>query len=199
MLDAHRNRRIGSTLEYTTLKQRLDGCAASIAAILRDAQGNGIDQARLQECEKEFSRLCDGRREVLWFALFHPASVLRVSQSFEALWGCSVGRLMQNPRVWVNTIHPDDRQRVENTFTSWLEQGATGGYSIAYRIVRSDGSVIGVYDSVSGIFDKDAKLVGTCGIVRVLRKDERTESRVGTTKQSKAHVQALRGTWEVVR
>ena len=176
MFEETRNGWRDEITEYTELKQRLDGCACNLAHILEASNRSQPDREKMQRCEQQFQNMCDGRDEVFWFSLFSPTSLLRVSYSFERVWGYQIEKLYHNPRLWVNAIHPDDRQRVERAFASWIEQRSRVGYSIKYRIVRSDKSVSWLCDNVSGLFDQDGALFGTSGVVRTIAEGVQTEA-----------------------
>jgi hypothetical protein len=56
-----------------------------------------------------------------WWAL--PARWERVvytSPSFERVWACGLKDLYQNPRLWTEAIHPEDRARVADIFSQWI-------------------------------------------------------------------------------
>jgi len=77
-------------------------------------------ESALQESEERFRRMADAIPEVIWFTALEPEKVLYVSPSFERIWGLPVKNLYENPRLWIEAIHPEDRERVTSTFSRWV-------------------------------------------------------------------------------
>ena len=70
----------------------------------------------------------------------HPDSLKPyfVSHAYERIWGQPCHTAYSDPSSWIESIHPDDRDRVTEEF----ERAATAGQAqIEYRIVRPDGEV----------------------------------------------------------
>jgi two-component system, NarL family, sensor histidine kinase UhpB len=65
-----------------------------------------------------------------------------VDHSIERLWGLTAAELRHDPRLWLQRIHPDDRERVARTLA-----GPSGSsWDLDYRVVRDDGSTVRVQD-----------------------------------------------------
>src|SRR6266550_4747497 len=77
-------------------------------------------EAALRESEERFRQMADNIPEVIWCTSLEPEKVLYVSPSFERIWGLPVGKLYENPRLWIEAIHPHDRERVTSTFSRWV-------------------------------------------------------------------------------
>src|SRR4051812_27760098 len=61
-----------------------------------------------------------------------------VSHAYERIWGQSCVTAYAEPSSWIQSIHPEDLERVTREFN----QAATASQSqIEYRIVRPDGDV----------------------------------------------------------
>ena len=61
-----------------------------------------------------------------------------VSHAYERIWGQSCLSAYADPSSWIESIHPEDRDRVIEEF----ERAATSSQAqIEYRIVRPDGDV----------------------------------------------------------
>jgi PAS domain S-box-containing protein len=94
--------------------------------------------------------LAEGVDEVLWFLRPDPKQVLYVSPAFETIWGMTAEQLYAKPRLWIDAIIPEDRERTNAAFTAWLE-GRAPSFEVEYRIRRrSDGKVRLIFDR--GVF-----------------------------------------------
>jgi two-component system cell cycle sensor histidine kinase/response regulator CckA len=124
-----------------------------------DAVLRGRDQA-LKESEERFRRIAETVTEVFWIADVATQRIIYVSPGYEQVWGRSCESLCLNPRSIVETIHPDDRQRVVDNLK---RQGAGLPFEHEYRIVRPDGEVRWIWDRGFPIRDDGGRLVQYVG------------------------------------
>ncbi|MFP8968514.1 PAS domain-containing protein [Pokkaliibacter sp. CJK22405] len=64
--------------------------------------------------------------------------------------------------MWINCVHPDDRERAEATLFRSLDTGVA--YSIEYRVVWPDGSVHWIKDSANVELDTEGKVTRFYGV-----------------------------------
>src|SRR5262249_8678606 len=74
--------------------------------------------------------------------------------SFDQLWGISVDQLYHNPRAWTEAIHPDDRHRVSNLFSTWIADGVVY-HEVEFRIIQPSGAIRWIHNR--GVLTLDAK------------------------------------------
>lgn len=115
----------------------------------------------LRESEQRFRQLAENIREVFWLTQWDTREVLYVSPAYETVWGMSCQSLYDDPRSWAHSIHPADRERVEQVFEN---ETARGGYEIEYRIVRPDREVRWIYDRAFPILGPDGGVARVAGI-----------------------------------
>ena len=94
-------------------------------------------EAKLRESESRFRQLAENIGEVLWITSPVEREVLYVSPACESIWGRTSATLLEQPNLFFDTIHPDDRSRVLGTLQSDLDLP----YELEYRIVRPDSNV----------------------------------------------------------
>jgi len=115
-----------------------------------DLASVAIERKRTEEAlrasEERFGRMADTIPEVIWFTSLEPEKVLYVSPSFERIWGHPVGNLYENPRLWTEAIHPDDRERVTGIFSSWVAGEQVNYHNMEYRIVRPNGAIRWIHE-----------------------------------------------------
>ena len=71
----------------------------------------------------------------------------------ERVWGRKVEHLYENPRLWEESIHPEDRQRAQDALERWVVAGPEAKLDLDYRVVRPDGQI-------RWIQDRGVKIVG---------------------------------------
>ena len=100
----------------------------------------------LQESEDRFRQMADAIPEVIWITSLEPEKVLYVSPSFESIWGYRVEDLDRNPRLWTETIHPEDRARVNDTVSRWIAGEDVDYHDIEFRIVQPNGAIRWIHE-----------------------------------------------------
>ncbi len=112
----------------------------------------------LRQSEWRFRQLATNIREVFWIA--EPGKqILYISPAYEQVWGRTVNELYDDPRSWLEAIHPEDRESAALTLEQQLQRTNT---SVEYRIVRPDGSIRWIWDRGFPVDpSSDGKLVYT--------------------------------------
>jgi PAS domain S-box-containing protein len=129
---------------------------------IRDITERKRAEAALLESEGRFRQMAENINEVIWLANEDLTEILYISPRFEEVWGHSCQNLYENPRVWIDAVHPDDRQRVHDAF---VEQRTSGQeLSVEYRIVRPDGSIRWICDNGFPIRDASGKIYRIAGV-----------------------------------
>jgi formate hydrogenlyase transcriptional activator len=113
--------------------------------------------------------------QVFWFTDANPELVLYVSPAFETIWGRTVEELYDRSRLWIEAIHPDDRQRVSAEFGSWL-QGRSAAYEVEYRIVRPDGTIRWILDHGAQIRDEKGTLNYISGVAKDITQEKEAKN-----------------------
>lgn len=69
--------------------------------------------ASLRESEARFRQLAENIREVSWLADAENGRILYVSPAYEEIWGRSRESLYERQTSWLESVHPEDRGRME--------------------------------------------------------------------------------------
>lgn len=115
--------------------------------------------ARQAETLQRFQELAENLREV--FYIIDPVArrTLYVSPGYEAVWQRSCQSLYENFRSWMDSVHPDDRGRMERAILS------PEGLKEEYRILRGDGEVRSIRARTFPVRDANGqpvRIVGFC-------------------------------------
>ena len=87
--------------------------------------------------------------------------ILYLSPVHERIWGRPLNELSENDDSWIQSIHPDDRERVLNAA---LESQGAGTYDEEYRILRPNGEIRWIRDRAFPILTAQQKLHKIAGI-----------------------------------
>ncbi|MBD1932099.1 MULTISPECIES: PAS domain S-box protein [Cyanophyceae] len=123
--------------------------ASSDVDILRAAataismyQQRRLAELALRESEERFRQLAENIDEVFWMTNPDKTQIIYISSAFEKIWGRTCESLYNNPKYWVESIHPEDRDRI----VALIRNNPQRTLNEEYRIVRPDGSVRWVWD-----------------------------------------------------
>ena len=140
--------------------------------------GASLLAARSQNAQnlvEPFRRLADTIPHVVWITSLHPERVIYVSPSFEHTWGRSPQELYDDPRVWTQAIHPEDRAGVERTFVEWISGNNPNCQLLEYRVVQPSGDVRWIRDYGVVTFDAGGRPMRVSGVSIDLTELKRAE------------------------
>ena len=114
---------------------------------LRDLR---LAQKILREREQKFNSILSSLEEVVWSVTPHTFEVLYVNVAATKIYGRQIAEFYDNPNLWLEVVHPEDRDRVLDFAQHILE---TESDAIEYRIIKSDGEINWLYERASLIRD----------------------------------------------
>ncbi|MEE9606495.1 MAG: PAS domain-containing protein [Myxococcota bacterium] len=135
-------------------------------------------ESALRESEERFRQLAENTRSVSWLSKADLSEILYASPAYETIWGRAVQELYEDPDAWMESIHPDDRGRVEEV---WRQKAAAGGFDVEYRIARPDGSLRWIHDRGFPIRDAAGEVYRISGVAEDItdrKQAEETRRRV---------------------
>ncbi len=155
----------------------LNVAANQAAVALQEARLLSQQKRVVADLEDRLQQMADKIPEVIWITSLEPEKVLYCSPSFERVWGLSLEELYRNPRLWMETIHPEDRDRVNNLFSGWIAGGEVDYDDVEYRIVRPNGTVRWIHDRGVLSFNDQGKPCRVSGISTDITGRKRAEEK----------------------
>lgn len=134
-----------------------------------------VSSARRQELQEVRARLTDITEtinEVFWIADADVNRMMYISPGYERVWGRSCASLYEDPRSFIEAIHPDDRQRVADDL---LAQRSGLPLDHEYRIVRPDGTVRWVWDRGFPVKNADGTVNRYIGVAQDVTRRRASE------------------------
>jgi PAS domain S-box-containing protein len=119
-----------------------DGHVLGTCGFALDVTERKRAEEALQESEERYRQIAENIREVFWISDPDLSRMIYVSPAYERVWGKTCESLYANPKSWVESVHRDDRQRVEDAVFPRDPEGHT----VEYRIIHPDGSIRWVLD-----------------------------------------------------
>jgi len=130
----------------------------AVVGTLLDITDRKRAEEKLRESEEKFRQLAENIREV--FYISEQGITRYVSPAYMEIWGRSPQHLFEEPISILDTVHPEDRDRVKSS----LRMKNQGEVEEVYRIVRPDGSIRWIKDRSFPIYDDSGKTHRIVGI-----------------------------------
>jgi PAS domain S-box-containing protein len=139
----------------------------------------------IRESEARFRQMAESVEEA--FFLRTRDRMLYISPSYEKIFGRSCESLLENPDSYLETIHPDDRDRILEAIRAEREEAVK--FKEEFRVVWPNGEVRWI-KVLSYIVDRSGGEHRTAGVVediteRVLRDEELRRSRGKLEEQTR--------------
>ena len=113
----------------------------------------------LRTNEERFRQMAENIREVFWMADADLRRLSYISPAFEEVWGHTCQSLYDNSDLFLQTIHPEDRDWVQGS----LAMMGSGTYDEQYRIVRPDGAIRWVRTRAFPVQDSQGRIYRIAG------------------------------------
>lgn len=135
--------------------------ASAIIQKLRDSADRQKYQQELFITQSRFNQLIGQLTDVIWKANIDGSEITDLAGSFEKHYGRPSGAFLENPDLWIDSTHPDDREIVVASNETLFQ---TGNSVSEYRVIKPDGKIVWFQDRKSIIYDPDGIPVGMGGI-----------------------------------
>jgi len=109
-------------------------------------------EAAFQQLEQEIS-------DVFWVATPDLSEYYYISPKYEQKWGKSIASLQENPHSFLESIHPDDRERVREAVIANPYQT-----DVEYRLLEKDGGVCWIHDQTFPVTNSEGKVYQLVGM-----------------------------------
>jgi PAS domain S-box-containing protein len=129
----------------------------------------------LRQSEHRFRLIAETIQEVFWIANVQLSAIRYVSPGYERIWGRPTQELYEHPRSFIDSIHPDDRERVLAHFER-EKQGLPLDHE--YRILRPDGTLVWIWDRGFPVLDEAGKPDFYVGIAQDITERKRMEEEI---------------------
>lgn len=148
------------------------GQYAGVLGMITDITERKQAEAALQDSEQRLNSILHSLEDVVWSTSDTGFELFYLNSAAEKIYGRSVAEFLQNPNLWLEVVHPDDRDRVLTESQAMLE---TGSKDLEYRIIRPDGEIRWLRDRCQSICDISSKTCRLDGIATDITKRRQAE------------------------
>ena len=135
--------------DLLALTQELEDTNRGVVALYAEIEEKA---ERLRESEERFRQMAENIDDVFWICSLIDRELLYVSEAYDLIWGASRNALETMPEAWLESVHQDDRHRVEQSFYRLFENHP---YEEQFRIVLPDGKLRWVRDRAFPVKNAD--------------------------------------------
>ncbi|MDX2242722.1 MAG: PAS domain S-box protein [Leptolyngbyaceae cyanobacterium bins.302] len=148
------------------------GSLMELQAVGQDITDRKRMEIALQESEARFQEIAQTLNQVSYVVSLTTGQYLYISPSYEKLWGYSCESLYQDPKSWLERIHPEDLEYVLEGFNQFL----SGNYvRLEYRIVCANGEVRWIKSESLVVYDADGNPLRMVGLADDITEHKQLE------------------------
>lgn len=151
----------------------------------------------IRESEQRFRQLAVNIPEVFWLGSLDWQEVYYISPAYERIWGKKCEDLYANPLAWLESVHADDRRKVEMAIPKAIGDSVQSIVFPEYRIVTGEGHIRWIRARAFPIRNAENKLYRIAGIAEDVTESKtvalENEKLVAELKLALAEVKALSG------
>jgi PAS domain S-box-containing protein len=132
-------------------------------------------ETSLRESEKRFRQFAETIEEVFWMTDPTGSEMIYVSPAYEKIWHRTCASLYENPLSWLGSVHPEDRERVEQATAA---KRTRGEYDERYRILRADGTLRWIHDRAFPVRDSHGTVLRIVGTAEDITESKQVEAQL---------------------
>ncbi|MBU0663302.1 MAG: PAS domain S-box protein, partial [Proteobacteria bacterium] len=138
----------------------------------------------LRESEERLRLIAENIAEVFWMSDVEIDKMFYISPAYEQIWGRSLQNLYENPRSFIEAIHPVDKMRV----LANLEVQKSGQpFDHEYRIRRPDGTIRWIWDRGFPIHEPTGEVLRYVGVAQDITVSKEAEGKISEYQQFLQH------------
>ncbi|MDB5369636.1 MAG: PAS-family sensor histidine kinase, partial [Roseomonas sp.] len=165
---------IGTVTDVTDMVEAREALARQVAAHAASREAAVQAAAALAVSESRFRRFAEASPDVMWMSDTDGVTPEFVSPAFERIWGVSKEAILLSPNLWMEAIHPADKERVR---AIWEASRQGGTFDAEYRVLRPDGGMRWIRDVGFPILDAQGGATRQGGLARDITAAKAAEAR----------------------
>jgi PAS domain S-box-containing protein len=127
----------------------------------------------LRQSEERFRQIAETIEEVFWTSDPVISRMLYISPAYERIWGRPCATLYENPKSFLDSIHPDDRDRVVSVLQAQVKGEP---FDHEYRIITPGGVMRWIWDRGFPVRDEAGRVIRYVGVAVDISARKRAEA-----------------------
>ena len=129
----------------------------------------------LHRAEEKLSGILESIDNVVWSVSATTRELLYLNPAAERVYGRPVADFLADPALWVESVHPDDRQQVQDHLSNLLTRDTL---TFEYRILRPDGEVRWMEDRARNVMDAQGHTLRFDGVATDISERKTHQARI---------------------
>ncbi|MBD2043480.1 PAS domain S-box protein [Microcoleus sp. FACHB-672] len=155
-----------------------EGNVMGLMGIARDITDRQNTAAALRESESRLNSILNSMKDLVWSVSATTFDLLFMNPAVEKLYRRPRAEFFENRNLWLEVIHPEDRDRALENNQKVMQEGS---HEIEYRIIRADGQVRWVHSRAWMIYDESGaplRMDGLNSDITERKQAEKTQARL---------------------
>jgi len=144
------------------LMRDIQGGPQYLITTVVDITARKLAEEALRESEQRFRLMAETIQDVFWIATPRIGKTVYVSPGFEYIWRRTREALYHKPKLFLETVHPEDRERVKFEIIAGRERSIPWDHE--YRIIRPDGTVRWIHNRGFPVRDEHGRVILFTGV-----------------------------------
>ncbi|MGB9979272.1 sensor histidine kinase [Methanobacterium sp.] len=130
---------------------------------------NDITELKKAECdlkdsEEKFRQITENIGEVFWIIDPKMSQIIYISPAYEKIWGRTCQSLYDNPKSWIDSIHPEDRDRAIKIIWGQSDKIDEVSEGFEYRVIKPDGKIVWIWTQAFLVKDESGEISRIAGV-----------------------------------
>ncbi len=143
--------------------EKLDDGSITWYGFNTDITERRFAEQAIRTSEEKYRNLSENLHELIYRADPDTTKATYVNKAVEEIYGYTVEEWLTVPLLWVNSIHPDDRERV--LLEAEEAQKKLETIVLCYRIIRKDKTIYWIEDHIAWETDQNGNIISVNGII----------------------------------
>jgi PAS domain S-box-containing protein len=161
-----------------------DGEINGFIEVVEDITQSKQVEVALRQSEQRFRLMAETIQDVFWIANPGTGKMEYVSPGYEQVWGRTCQELYQSPQSFLETVHPEDRERVKTEIIAARERSIPWDHE--YRIIKPDGAVRWIHDRGFPVRDDQDRVTLYTGVARDITEPKALEQQLLQSQKMEA-------------
>ena len=149
------------------------GGSAGIVGVIVDITDLKRARQDLKISENRFQLMAESIQDVFWMGTSDFEKIFYLNPAFEEVWGRSRQEIYDNPKTLIDSVHPDDKERILAKVGRLSAEGDV--FDAEYRIIQPDGSVHWIRNRACAVPGDQFGLCLVTGVARDITERKMTE------------------------